>query len=233
MASVWLVWRPGSHNAADVLDGRGAGRREPVAVAPRNKAPQRAGRFAQAAAEEFRLLVEGVKDYAIFLLDRNGYVMTWNAGAERIKQYSADEILGEHFSRFYPPADREAGRPAMALETAAREGRFEGHGWRVRKDGSRFYAHVSSSSPTRRNSPSWAASTGTSAPTGCPGARSCAGSMAWSPGRSPRRSTCLPAASIPTIGRCWSARSAGRPAPGARSGWSSASCGPTARSATC
>ena len=142
MASVWLAWRPGSHNAADVLDGRGAGRREPVAVAPRNKAPQRAGRFAQAAAEEFRLLVEGVKDYAIFLLDRNGYVMTWNAGAERIKQYSAAEILGEHFSRFYPPADREAGRPAMALETAAREGRFEGHGWRVRKDGSRFYAHV-------------------------------------------------------------------------------------------
>ncbi|HZD01399.1 MAG TPA: SpoIIE family protein phosphatase [Actinomycetes bacterium] len=94
------------------------------------------------AAEEFRLLVDGVKDYAIFLLDRNGHVMTWNAGAERIKQYAADEILGEHFSCFYGPEERAAGLPARALETAARDGRFEEYGWRVRKDGSRFYAHV-------------------------------------------------------------------------------------------
>jgi PAS domain S-box-containing protein len=98
--------------------------------------------MAQAGAEEFRLLVEGVKDYAIFLLDANGCVMTWNAGAQRIKQYEAEEMLGEHFSRFYTPEDREANRPAKALEQAAREGRFEGYGWRVRKDGSRFYAHV-------------------------------------------------------------------------------------------
>jgi PAS domain S-box-containing protein len=104
--------------------------------------PQRTGRFAQAAAEEFRLLVESVKDYAIFLLDRAGYVMSWNAGAERIKQYTAEEILGEHFSRFYEPEDQAAGVPARALETAAREGRFDGRGWRVRKDGSRFFAHV-------------------------------------------------------------------------------------------
>jgi PAS domain S-box-containing protein len=104
--------------------------------------PQRTGRFAQAAAEEFRLLVESVKDYAIFLLDRAGYVMSWNAGAERIKGYAAEEILGEHFSRFYEPENQTAGVPARALETAAREGRFEGHGWRVRKDGSRFFAHV-------------------------------------------------------------------------------------------
>jgi PAS domain S-box-containing protein len=104
--------------------------------------PRRSERFARAAAEEFRLLVEGVKDYAIFLLDRNGTVMSWNAGAERIKQYSADEILGEHFSRFYEPQAQAAGQPAAALETARREGRFEGYGWRVRKDGTRFFAHV-------------------------------------------------------------------------------------------
>jgi PAS domain S-box-containing protein len=103
--------------------------------------PQRTGRFAQ-PAEEFRLLVESVKDYAIFLLDRAGYVMSWNAGAERIKGYATDEILGGHFSRFYEPEDQAAGVPARALETAAREGRFEGSGWRVRKDGSRFFAHV-------------------------------------------------------------------------------------------
>jgi len=104
--------------------------------------PQHTGRFAQAAAEEFRLLVESVRDYAIFLLDRSGYVISWNAGAERIKQYTAEDILGEHFSRFYEPEDQAAGVPARALETAAREGRFDGHGWRVRKDGSRFFAHV-------------------------------------------------------------------------------------------
>jgi PAS domain S-box-containing protein len=98
--------------------------------------------MASAAAEEFRLLVEGVKDYAIFVLDRDGHVMTWNAGAERIKQYAAEEMLGHHFSRFYTPEDQATELPRRALETAAREGRFEGWGWRVRKDGSRFYAHV-------------------------------------------------------------------------------------------
>ena len=104
--------------------------------------PRRSGRFAQAVAEEFQLLVENVKDYAIFMLDPSGKVMSWNAGAERIKGYSADEILGEHFSRFYEPQAQAAGRPAAALETARREGRFEGYGWRVRKDGTRFFAHV-------------------------------------------------------------------------------------------
>jgi PAS domain S-box-containing protein len=107
-----------------------------------DKSQQRRGRLAQAAAEEFRLLVEGVKDYAIFLLDRDGYVMTWNAGAERIKQYAAEEMLGQHFSRFYEPEDQAVGRPTRALEEAERYGRFEGYGWRVRKDGSRFFAHV-------------------------------------------------------------------------------------------
>ncbi len=91
-------------------------------------------------AERFRLLVESVKDYAIFLLDVDGRVSSWNVGAERIKGYRADEIIGQHFSRFYPP--ETAGRCAEELEIAAREGRFEDEGWRVRKDGSRFWANV-------------------------------------------------------------------------------------------
>jgi phosphoserine phosphatase RsbU/P len=91
-------------------------------------------------AERFRLLVESVKDYAIFMLDADGRVSSWNVGAERIKGYRADEIVGEHFSRFYPP--ETAGRCAEELEIAAREGRFEDEGWRVRKDGSRFWANV-------------------------------------------------------------------------------------------
>ena len=74
-------------------------------VIPRERTAQRAGRFSEAAAEEFRLLVESVKDYAIFLLDPDGQVMSWNAGAERIKGYAANEILGQHFSRFYEPKD--------------------------------------------------------------------------------------------------------------------------------
>jgi PAS domain S-box-containing protein len=91
--------------------------------------------------ERFRLLVESVKDYAIFMLSPEGRVLTWNAGAERIKGYRAAEIIGEHFSRFYPP---ETGRdfPAHELRVAAAEGRFEDEGWRVRKDGSRFWANV-------------------------------------------------------------------------------------------
>ena len=107
-----------------------------------DRTSQSRGRIGPAAAEEFRLLVEGVKDYAIFLLDPGGHVITWNAGAERITQYAADETLGSHFSRFYTREDRAAELPRLALETAAREGRFEGWGWRVRKDGSRFFAHV-------------------------------------------------------------------------------------------
>ena len=92
--------------------------------------------------DQFRLLVESVVDYAIFLLDPKGTVMSWNAGAERIKGYTAQEIIGRHFSTFYQPADVEAGVPRKALETATREGRYEAEGWRVRKDGSRFWANV-------------------------------------------------------------------------------------------
>jgi PAS domain S-box-containing protein len=86
--------------------------------------------------------VQGVTDYAIYLLDPAGVVSNWNAGAERIKGYLADEIVGQHFSRFYPPEDREAGLPQAALEVARRTGRFEAEGWRMRKDGTRFFASV-------------------------------------------------------------------------------------------
>lgn len=92
--------------------------------------------------EQLRRLVQGVTDYAIYLLDADGYVSTWNAGAERIKQYSADEIIGQHFSKFYSEKDRQKGDPQKALETAAREGRFEKEGWRIRKDGTEFWANV-------------------------------------------------------------------------------------------
>ncbi len=90
----------------------------------------------------FRLLVEGVIDYAIYMLDRDGIVTNWNAGAERIKGYTAGEIIGDHFSRFYTQEERAARLPWRALEIAAREGRYEAEGWRVRKDGSRFWASV-------------------------------------------------------------------------------------------
>ena len=92
--------------------------------------------------EQFRLLVQGVTDYAIYMIDPEGHVSSWNAGAQRIKGYSPNEIIGEHFSRFYTEEDREAGVPARALRTAEREGRWETEGWRVRKDGSRFWAHI-------------------------------------------------------------------------------------------
>jgi PAS domain S-box-containing protein len=92
--------------------------------------------------EQFRLLVQGVTDYAIFMLSPAGEVANWNAGAERIKGYKHDEILGKHFSCFYTEEDRGRGAPARTLSTAAAEGRFEQEGWRVRKDGSRFWAHV-------------------------------------------------------------------------------------------
>jgi PAS domain S-box-containing protein len=92
--------------------------------------------------ERFRLLVEGVRDYAIFMLDANGYIVTWNAGAERIKGYKASEIIGQHFSKFYPQEIVESGWPEHELQVATAEGRFVDQGWRLRKDGSRFWAHV-------------------------------------------------------------------------------------------
>jgi PAS domain S-box-containing protein len=92
--------------------------------------------------ERFRLIVQNVRDYAIFMLDPQGYVATWNEGARRIKGYSDKEIIGRHFSVFYPREDVERGKPPWELEVAAREGRFEDEGWRIRRDGSHFWANV-------------------------------------------------------------------------------------------
>jgi len=92
--------------------------------------------------ERFRLLVQNVTDYAIYMLDTDGHVASWNAGAERFKGYRQDEIIGQHFSRFYTDEERAAGIPRKALELARTKGRFEAEGWRVRKDGGRFWANV-------------------------------------------------------------------------------------------
>jgi PAS domain S-box-containing protein len=92
--------------------------------------------------EMFRLLVNSVQEYAIFLLDPGGHVKTWNAGAQRIKGYTPEEIIGHHFSEFYPEEDKRAGKPARELEIAIAEGSVEDEGWRVRKDGTRFWANV-------------------------------------------------------------------------------------------
>ena len=106
----------------------------------------RADELLQRSEDQFKLLVEGVQDYAIFMLDPEGYVCTWNIGAERIKGYQASEIIGEHFSCFYPEEDACLGKPARELEIAARDGRYEDEGWRIRKDGTRFWANVTTSS---------------------------------------------------------------------------------------
>ena len=95
-----------------------------------------------ADASRFELLVKAVTDYAIYMLDPEGFVTSWNSGAQKIKGYAEAEIIGRHFSRFYTEADRAAGLPARALATAGREGRYEAEGWRLRKDGSVFFAAV-------------------------------------------------------------------------------------------
>ena len=94
------------------------------------------------AEEQFRLLVQGVTDYAIYMISPQGLISNWNAGAERFKGYTESEVLGTHFSRFYTQEDRDQGLPELALDTARHQGRYENEGWRVRKDGSCFWAHV-------------------------------------------------------------------------------------------
>jgi len=96
----------------------------------------------QPPAETFQLLVDAITDYALYMLDPNGRVTTWNAGARRFKGYEADEIIGQHFSRFFLPADQQDGLPDRILKTAAEQKRFEMEGWRLRKDGEKFLAHV-------------------------------------------------------------------------------------------
>lgn len=97
---------------------------------------------AQTDEGRYRLLIEAIRDYAIYMLDAKGIVSSWNPGAQRFKGYTAQEIIGTHFSKFYTDEDQAAGFPQMALETAAREGKFETEGLRVRKDGTRFWAYV-------------------------------------------------------------------------------------------
>ncbi|GJD80071.1 MHYT domain-containing protein [Methylobacterium gregans] len=106
------------------------------------QASKREAEALRTSEERFRLLFQSVSDYAIFMLDPDGRIANWNTGAERIKGYRADEIVGSHLSCFYLQEDLQAGEPAAALETAAREGRFEAEGWRRRKDGSRFWANA-------------------------------------------------------------------------------------------
>ena len=103
-----------------------------------------ADRFAESSTADgrYRLLVNAVTDYAIYMLDMDGIVSSWNAGARRFKGYEEAEIVGQHFSRFYTPEDRATGLPERALATAREQGKFEGEGWRVRKDGGRFWASV-------------------------------------------------------------------------------------------
>jgi PAS domain S-box-containing protein len=91
---------------------------------------------------QFAILVQSVKDFAIYMLDKAGHITSWNSGAERIKGYTRDEIIGQHFSRFYTDFDRESGLPKKILRRAAVDGKFQGEGWRVRKDGSQFWASV-------------------------------------------------------------------------------------------
>jgi PAS domain S-box-containing protein len=142
----WRVRRDGSRFWANVVltalrdaDGRLAGYGSVVRDFSERK---RAEEALSLSEERFRLLVEGVQDYAIFVMDPEGRISSWNQGAETIKGYKAAEIIGKHFSIFYPDEDLRTGKPAWELEVATRLGRFEDFGWRVRKDGSRFWANV-------------------------------------------------------------------------------------------
>lgn len=128
----WLIWNATSCQEQQLI----------YAIA-RDNTDCRKAEAARAQSEEyFRLLVEGVKDYALFMLDPNGCIVSWNSGAQRIKQYQASEIIGHYVSCFYPEADIEQGKPEQGLKIAALQGRFEEEGWRLRKDGSRFWANV-------------------------------------------------------------------------------------------
>jgi PAS domain S-box-containing protein len=142
----WRVRKDGSRFWASIVVDRindPSGELIGFAKITRDMTDQREAQEALLDAERhFRILVQGVTDYAIFMLDPDGRVTNWNVGAQRIKGYTPDEIVGEHFSRFYTPEERDAGVPQRALDTARKTGRWEAEGWRVRKDGTRFWASV-------------------------------------------------------------------------------------------
>jgi PAS domain S-box-containing protein len=145
-AEGWRVRKDGTRFWASVVIDpirNDAGELVGFAKVTRDITERRAAQEALRESEErFRLLVQGVTDYAIYMLSPTGNITNWNSGAERIKGYTHDEVVGTHFSRFYTEEDRAVDAPAHALATAAREKRFEKEGWRVRKDGSRFWANV-------------------------------------------------------------------------------------------
>jgi PAS domain S-box-containing protein len=144
-AEGWRRRKDGGHFwAMVVIDSiRQDGKLIGFAKITRDMTEQRAAQLAALESERrFRLLVQGVSDYAIYMLSPAGEVTNWNRGAERIKGYSASEIVGEHFSRFYTPEDTASGLPEKALNIARQQGRYEAEGWRQRKDGSRFWAGV-------------------------------------------------------------------------------------------
>jgi PAS domain S-box-containing protein len=142
----WRVRKDGTrfraHMVIDPIRARDGGIRGFAKITRDLSERDRAMEELRRSEEQFRLLVQGVTDYAIFMLDPHGIVTSWNPGAQRIKGYTSDEIVGQHFSQFHTAEDRKAGLPAQALETALKEGRFEREGWRVKKNGERFWAHV-------------------------------------------------------------------------------------------
>jgi PAS domain S-box-containing protein len=144
-AEGWRVKKDGTRFWASVVIDRvvQSGQVVGFVKVTRDMTEQRVAQLATLEAERrFRLLVQGVTDYAIYMLDPEGHVTNWNVGAARIKGYSQEEILGQHFSRFYTPEDIDDGTPRRALERARTEGRYETEGWRVRKDGTQFWASV-------------------------------------------------------------------------------------------
>ena len=142
----WLTRKDGGRVEALLTIEAICGKKETVAgfaATVGDRAAQRQSEAAIADSEQqLRMLLQGVVDYAIYLLDPRGYISSWNIGGERIKGYTAKEIIGQHFSRFYTETDRAAGEPQRGLAIAAREGRYEREGWRVRKDGTQFWASV-------------------------------------------------------------------------------------------
>jgi PAS domain S-box-containing protein len=142
----WRVRKDGSRFRANVVLAPihdQAGALVGFAKITRDVSDRREAEHALRESEQrFRILINGISDYAVYMLSPGGEVTNWNLGAERIKGFSADEVVGSHFSRFYTPEDRENGMPAASLAIAASEGRFETEGWRMRKDGTRFWANV-------------------------------------------------------------------------------------------